>query len=236
MTSRFDKPRDHQLDRLVDGELTSEEYREVLAQLELEPDGWKRCALAFLEAQAWCRDLRGRCDESAPIRCPVVPTVSPGRRSPGSWIVACGALAGCLAAAFGLGMWWSSGDLAPHDADRPVKLLPANRQDFAPAASALVQTPGSSATTPTQLTLLVDRGDGQTEQFEMPVFDAHDPVGQRLVQQPAIPWHVELAIRRAGHDVRTQRHWTPVTLWDGRQAVFPVDELEIVPVSEDSFH
>ncbi len=41
------------LDRLVDGELGVDERRELLAALDDEPGGWRRCALAFLEAQAW---------------------------------------------------------------------------------------------------------------------------------------------------------------------------------------
>ena len=44
-----------QLDRLVDGELSPEAYRGLLAELETRPHGWRDCALAFLEAQA----LRG---------------------------------------------------------------------------------------------------------------------------------------------------------------------------------
>ena len=41
------------LDRLVDGELADGERREVLQTLERQPDGWRQCALAFLEAQSW---------------------------------------------------------------------------------------------------------------------------------------------------------------------------------------
>jgi len=41
------------LDRLVDGELAEGERREVLRTLERQPDGWRQCALAFLEAQSW---------------------------------------------------------------------------------------------------------------------------------------------------------------------------------------
>lgn len=47
------------LDRLVDGELTGDAYRACLKSLDEHPDGWKRCALAFLEAQAWRNDLAG---------------------------------------------------------------------------------------------------------------------------------------------------------------------------------
>ena len=39
--------------RLVDGELKSAERAKLLKQLESQPDGWRDCALAFLEDQAW---------------------------------------------------------------------------------------------------------------------------------------------------------------------------------------
>lgn len=45
------------LDGLVAGELSGDQYRAVLRQLEATPDGWKRCALAFLEDQAFKQDL-----------------------------------------------------------------------------------------------------------------------------------------------------------------------------------
>jgi hypothetical protein len=45
------------IDRLVDGELDEPERQRLLALLETEPGGWRRCALAFLEAQAWTRTL-----------------------------------------------------------------------------------------------------------------------------------------------------------------------------------
>jgi hypothetical protein len=50
---------DEQLDRLVDGETSDEEYRRLLESLDDEPAGWRRCALAFLEAQSLYRDLIG---------------------------------------------------------------------------------------------------------------------------------------------------------------------------------
>ena len=46
---------DRLIDRLVDGELEETERQRLLALLETEPGGWRRCALAFLEAQAWTR-------------------------------------------------------------------------------------------------------------------------------------------------------------------------------------
>lgn len=45
-------------DRLVDGELSAEERRALLQSLDTRPDGWRRCALAFLESQSWGSDFR----------------------------------------------------------------------------------------------------------------------------------------------------------------------------------
>ena len=46
-------------DRLVDGELDESARRALLRRLDHEPDGWKRCALAFIEAQAWRDAMAG---------------------------------------------------------------------------------------------------------------------------------------------------------------------------------
>src|SRR4029079_10623055 len=48
---------DVRFDRLVDGEMTASERRQLLESLDSRPEGWRRCALAFLEAQSWREDL-----------------------------------------------------------------------------------------------------------------------------------------------------------------------------------
>jgi hypothetical protein len=49
------EPNPRELDRLVDGELSDTERLTLLQAIDAEPngEGWKRCALAFLEAQCW---------------------------------------------------------------------------------------------------------------------------------------------------------------------------------------
>ncbi|MDG2012958.1 MAG: hypothetical protein P8J33_05600 [Pirellulaceae bacterium] len=46
-----------ELDRLVDGRLEEEAYRELLCQIDADPNGWKQCAMAFLEHQALEKEL-----------------------------------------------------------------------------------------------------------------------------------------------------------------------------------
>ena len=45
------------LDRLVDGELSGSERRQLLESFDKRPEGWRRCALAFLEAQSWREEM-----------------------------------------------------------------------------------------------------------------------------------------------------------------------------------
>ena len=46
------------IDRIVDGGLTPAQLRHAVGELDLAPDGWRRCALAFLEAQYWSEAFR----------------------------------------------------------------------------------------------------------------------------------------------------------------------------------
>lgn len=46
------------MDRLVDGELSPLDRQNLLKRLDNEPDGWRRCALAFLEDQAFREGLK----------------------------------------------------------------------------------------------------------------------------------------------------------------------------------
>src|SRR5262245_63838523 len=69
------------LERLVDGEMSPEEYRALLASLDEEPGLWRQCALAFLEAQALRQELgtvhRGLdVRECGPVTSDVAPRTS----------------------------------------------------------------------------------------------------------------------------------------------------------------
>ena len=66
MTETRTNANDQQLlDRLIDGELTPEARRDLLLRLDHESGGWRRCALAFLEAQSWGQDFRSLLKEPA---------------------------------------------------------------------------------------------------------------------------------------------------------------------------
>src|SRR5262249_14017698 len=95
-----------QVDRLVDGELSNAEQREVLLAADREPDGWRRLALAFVESQALRLELSAlmkplpgqSSDETSRL-----PTVAAR-----GGLLRTGALVACSLLAFGLGRWTSS--------------------------------------------------------------------------------------------------------------------------------
>jgi hypothetical protein len=95
---------DRLIDRLVDGELGEGERRNLLLRLESEPGGWRRCALAFLEAQNWREALAPVAASVTPAPRPPVSSAVPGRRAKRWRLVArLAGLAAGLAASFVLG-------------------------------------------------------------------------------------------------------------------------------------
>ncbi len=46
------------IDQMVDGGMTPGELRQAIERLDAVPESWRRCALAFLEAQSWADAFR----------------------------------------------------------------------------------------------------------------------------------------------------------------------------------
>src|SRR5262249_14635902 len=98
------------LDRLVDGELSASERRELLSALDDEPGAWRRCALAFLESQALRSQLGSLAVESTEPAL-VTRAERPQPVSAGNRVRTWGALAAVAAGlllAFGLGTRFST--------------------------------------------------------------------------------------------------------------------------------
>ncbi|HZZ30203.1 MAG TPA: hypothetical protein VFE46_19550 [Pirellulales bacterium] len=98
----------HRLERWADGELNADQQRQLLSVLESQPDGWRRCALAFIEAQALRDELRQLTAKktAAGTSGPAVHLAAPALRHGGfrmsrlNWF----ALAASVLVAFTLGM------------------------------------------------------------------------------------------------------------------------------------
>lgn len=233
---------DQMLDRLVDGELAGDDYREVLARLELEPDGWRRCALAFLEAQAWNRDFAPAAKKAIDVPAATSSSAAASAAKPVGgdthWLGLLLAMAASFLLAFGLGWGIGGGKENPSSpalgtmVDKPS--APPQKpapQEPVPANPAELETTPVSTTNQGEITLLVDDGSGEQKQVQLPVVEVNsaDDVARSLGAS-ALPAQLREALERSGHRVVRQQQIIPVELNDGRRLVMPVEEVRVMPI------
>ena len=233
MTSNLDVRDPRVLDRLVDGELTDEQEREILLQLERDPSGWRRCALAFLEAQAFRQEFGSMLS---------VPTERPVSRRPAQryrWGGYGGTLL-AMAASFLVALF--VGTQLPGPWRRPAPADPS--PNYLAEGTSNGQQPVARPERPAEIPLEVPRQpqtpsapvwmvelagpDGESEPIRVPAVE-RDSIDEDWLQNlpAAIPPEVVRQWERIGHPIRQRRRLLPFRLNDGRQLVVPVDEVNL---------
>ena len=227
-------PDDGRFDLLVDGELSEADRRQLLSSLDEMPDGWRRCALAFLEAQSW-KGAIGSIERGSVAR-PLV--VRPIRRPrfPGGLLGTLAAMAACFTLALGLGVVlrgaWQSG---PEPGAPPLGTAEAPEQ--APA-----EPPGSESPDPAPapqsppvdwelVTVPVGVGPVGAGSIPLPAKET-DRIDEEWLEQftPKVPDDLLRRFEERGLQVRRSRRLFPFRLDDGRQVVVPFEEVEFRPV------
>lgn len=163
MNSRFEahslEPSNSQLiDRLVAGSLPEADRRTLLVQLETEPDGWRQCALAFLEAQAWREAFAPLTASAAAMAVqPKLPT-SRSAVKPSQIAVRWAAIAVSLLVAFTLGRTFKHVEPpeVPHEVVRETLPLPANPSVASPPEANAVAEAKRIAPEPSASSLYAD--------------------------------------------------------------------------------
>jgi anti-sigma factor RsiW len=228
---------DRRFDRLVDGELSPAEYEALLTALDAEPEMWRRCALAFLEAQAWRGEMsairRGQGTES-PSKTPASKPVKRPWRSilaiAASFVVA---FFGGLMAQRQFDGWRDDAHLAriAKSDDAPGELELANSD--AAAGNGSVQQDSSALG---NIRLVVDGGLGRSQQIEVPVYDL-DKVGLQFLarEEPLLAPEVVQQLERRGRKVQWSVDYLPLPLDENRQIVVPVEQYQITPVSRRTY-
>jgi hypothetical protein len=225
---------DRRFERLVDGELPPEEYRALLASLDDEPGGWRRCGLAFLEAQALAAELGGirrGVDVSDSHSGGLLVLPQGIKRGDLTMLVA---IAASFLVAFALGILsprffssaWQEAPLAGNlNTQTPHELNERVRDDG--------DIPYRTLRPVGNLRLVMDGAAGEqpAEAGQVPVYEVGQE-GQRLFSagQPALGPDVIELLRQRGYEVRHEQQYFPAPLDDGRQIIVPVDEYEIRPV------
>lgn len=221
-------------DRLVDGELSSEERRRLLVSLDDRPGGWRQCALAFLEAQSWRTDL-GQVVKEASAAAPH-PRSATGatyanrfaRRRALGWL----AVAAGLLLAFNLGVVWQNnsdatpGGILPDGGNSVANVTgnvgPGNSQGASPS----VGKPNDA------LTFWVNDKSGTRQPVHVPLVDANTLDRELGVQfRSGVPDALRQHLERNGYNVHSQRRYAPLELENGRSLVVPVEDTRIVPIS-----
>jgi hypothetical protein len=239
------------IDRIVDGALTPAELRAAIGRLDSEPDGWKRCALAFLEAQCWRESVRAMGQptpstiESRSLSvAPAIPSRTWGRRR---WLR--GSIAAGLAAA-SFAMGWvghearslpssSHGSIAgvstnpiPPGIGSQSGSLNQTRDDDRPATHLAAWLTREERSLPTVKEVVrsvgrVHIGDESTG-AEVPILAGPGITEQWLRDQPPpLDEHREVALQRQGYQVDQRRRLVKTTLADGRRVTVPIDQVQI---------
>jgi hypothetical protein len=226
----FRRDEERVLDRLVDGELGEAEHRELLAGLDDEPGAWRRCALAFLEAQTWRGELSTLAAE------PLV--ASPARKSlkrSSIWGL-CLAVAASLLVAFGLGMKYQSvgrllqaGNSPRQSNDEPSQWAQDEwsepEEDWSrPEAESVAESPAEVGQT---ITLALADGDEAEREIRLPVSNAAEGDQAWNESESTMPSELLQSLQQGGLEVRRQQRFMPIDLSDGRRLIVPIEEIEI---------
>lgn len=210
------------IDRLVADDLDADARRALLHLLDAHPDGWRRCALAFLEDQAWRSALAGPRGVASfdPAALPMTRT----KRNVARSIARCAAAA-CLLAAFAAGGF----RFGVVSADRPAapgltQLDPVLAPPRPIEPRGVIPEPGHAI----GYLSLVDPADGEAPPRQVPVLEATASNERWLAEQPAtIPDYVKAQWERRGYQVEEHRRLVGLDLADGRRVAIPVDEVDL---------
>ncbi|MDR3621258.1 MAG: hypothetical protein P4L85_18040 [Paludisphaera borealis] len=217
----IDADLDLTIDRIVDGGLSPAQLRNALHRLDAEPDGWKRCALAFLEAQTWGDVLREPIRPQPSLKIVPAPTARSKRVRP--TLAAAAALV-----AFAMG-WMAGG----RD-ERPIVPAPTLATHDEPVETvAKVDAPDPPQPDPPPAIREVARlrlatgPDGEST-ADVPILAGPGLDSQWLMNQPMpVSDRERAALERQGYALDQERELVAMPLADGRQVVVPVDQVRL---------
>jgi hypothetical protein len=245
-----EKPVDNFIDEIVDGSLCPGELRLALARLDHEPDGWKRCTLAFLEAQCWREAFRAL--DGPPVSQPergydsIRPAPAKFDRPRTRWWQSVAA-AGIIAASFALG--WLSHVSGPRDVAGPP--LPISSSPVVaevprdlpsePALPASAITPSAASPDSRFVVDRSPRSSGELVQTvarvrigpegagaTVPILAGPGLNGDWLESQPPpLSEYEQVVLQRHGYQIDQRRRLLIATLADGRRVSVPIDQVEI---------
>lgn len=227
------------LDAFVDGELSDDEQRALLLQLDTDPGGWRRLALAFVEAQRWRRELRAVVAEAEarPALLAQASASQPARRFTavrrfaGPLLITAAALV--IGAAIGYAA--RNRDEAQRVAVRDSNAAPAARRHQEPAAGTTSPRRAAERPGPPPVAMqlarigFTDPASGEIRQIEAAVTGPPEAPVLRLTEPiAALPEGLRLSLERAAFELVTSQRVYPLRLETGEQVVLVGrDEVDV---------
>ncbi|MFZ5832683.1 MAG: hypothetical protein ACOY3P_21560 [Planctomycetota bacterium] len=226
---------DRVLDLLVDGELSEPERRKLLTSFDAEPGAWRRCALAFLEAQEFAKTMP-RLLEPATHTSPAKPAaVVASAKRKGLPLGTAGTLL-AMAASFLLAVWITGAGQQVWRAGQSLgDLVAGNRPDAdraRPGAS-----PDETGKWRTVTVAFPSSEGGPPAAVDVPAIESNS-LNEDWLQQfpPVLTRDARDRLGRAGYYVSQQRNMMPpVPMNDGRKFVAPVDRVEVQFVGDKAY-
>ena len=224
---------DQLFDLLVDGQLDEPRRRELLSGLDEKPGGWRRCAMAFLEAQSWREAMDALAGAPTRADSPTVAQAAPRiKRRRHDYITTLLGMAASFLLAIGATSWMyqiaggpgGSGPTIADSTGNPFaqgnKAVPTRAIDARSIAD-----PGKDF----HLVGLTSKGpNGQDTTVGLPAVNRNRLDEKWLNELPsAIPQQAIESLANSGHKVQGSRQLIPFKLKDGRRMVVPVDQLDV---------
>jgi len=239
-------------ERMVDGGMTPRELKAAVELFDRDHDGWKRCAIAFLEAQVLGESLRAH---GEPARQePAGRLRSLGPRPPAAawgpvnrWLRGAAAAA-TVAAAFAVG-WMAHGtrvDVPSREAlardegrtrshaDNGIGVaevtLPTDQGqvDDRPADLAGRDVRAQEGAPRAIRAVARLRFGPENARAEVPVLAGPGITERWLAEQPPpLSEHGQVALERQGYQVAQRRRFVMAILADGRRVAVPIDQVQI---------
>ncbi len=236
-----------QFDLLVDGELDEQRRRELLSGLDKRPGGWRKCALAFLEAQSFGQELSlllstdEKCSESS-THSPQVAASSKRIASRRSWPNRQAATLMAMAASFFLamliGVAVNDSAKGPTAGTQPAPFNSIATVDVpsvtAPTAVSVVDRHTNGPSSPVQMVTLKTSGENGRS-ISLPAV-RREKLDEKWLQDlpPAMPDDVLQALKRTGHQIEQNRRLVPLKMKDGNRLFVPVDQVDVYYVGDSA--
>lgn len=243
-------PLDNRLiDQIVDGALTPAELRAAIDHLDQDADGWRRCALAFLEAQCWGQSMRSF-EPAAQLQM-ARHTLSPPPGAPagaGRHWVRGPIAAAIIAVSFALGWLGHAVRTGPGVGETLVARSgvqigpgltgshgqPATADDRdspeSTARTASIRRQQQTLPTVNEVVRAVARLhiESGTRGADVPIL-AGPGINEKWLknQPPPVTEYDQVALKRRGYHVDQRRQFFTTILADGRRVAVPVDQVQI---------